>query len=149
MNYKYDLKIKGLVDLQKIARLFPTSGLQLEGIIITDVEVNGTLTDLEKGLYSELPARKPIDNYRRILQKSYVDKMITLMNLGTIVSTPGPIGGNIGSSIKNSDIPSIARGQLKGLQSLINSVISGTADKISKLHLQELSDRIRLAFNPK
>ena len=105
------------------------------------------LSDLEKGLFSELSARKPIDNYRRILQKSYVDKMIALMNLGTAVPAPGQF--SFGPSIKNSDVPSIARGQLKGLQGLINSAISGSVDKISKLHLQELSDRIRLAFNPK
>lgn len=50
-QYDYDLQIKGLVNLEKIAKLYPLQGIRLEGIIISDVETRGRLSDLEAGMY--------------------------------------------------------------------------------------------------
>ncbi|MBS1979257.1 MAG: AsmA family protein [Bacteroidetes bacterium] len=50
-QYDYDLQIKGLVNLEKIAKLYPLTGIRLEGIIISDVETKGRLSDLEAGMY--------------------------------------------------------------------------------------------------
>src|SRR6185436_1761775 len=36
--------------------------------------------DLKKGIWSELPGRKPIDIYRRSLQKSYVNMLTSLLS---------------------------------------------------------------------
>lgn len=108
------------------------------------------LSDVEKGLFSELASRKSIDMYRRLLQKSYVDKLAGMLN------PPAPSSQNIGgivltvtSSTSRSDIPAIVRGQLTSLRSQVNAAIPATTDRLSKLHLQDLSEKIKIALDPK
>ncbi len=49
----YDLKIKGLVDLEKMARIYPIPDIQLTGTINTDLETRGRLTEVEAGHYEK------------------------------------------------------------------------------------------------
>jgi AsmA protein len=53
-TYAYDLKIKGLVDLGKITKVYPVPGYQLTGMIDSDFETRGTLADLEAGKYDKV-----------------------------------------------------------------------------------------------
>ena len=109
------------------------------------------MDDLKKGIWSELPTRKPIDVYRRNLQKSYVERV------GAIVSPPSAPGGGGGIIIsfgpaidpKKSDILSIAKGNLRSLKAEIAAAIPLYTDKMSKLHLQDLNERIDRILNPR
>jgi len=110
------------------------------------------VTDLEKGLWKELGSTQAIDPFRRNLQKQYVEIMISLMNPSQPVIPPGLPRGLIllfGADIKNTDIPSIARGHLTALRIRILAAAVASTDKISKYHLQDLAERIRQAMNPK
>lgn len=111
------------------------------------------VTDLEKGLWKELfTPHQTIDPFRRNLQKQYVDIMISLMNPAQPTLPAGfPRGLNIlfGADIKNTDIPSIARGHLTVLRNRILTAAHASTDKISKYHLLDMAERIRQAFNPK
>ncbi len=111
------------------------------------------MDDVQKGLFSELKTKKPIESYRRRLQKSYVDKLADFINpapsTGFIISF-----GRTGSSlspvdISRTDIPSIARAQLMQLKTQIAASITATTDKMSKIHLIDLQQRIKEALNPK
>ena len=53
-NYAYDLKVKGKVDLEKITKIYPVSGMQLSGIIDSDIETRGKISDLENGRYDRI-----------------------------------------------------------------------------------------------
>ncbi len=110
------------------------------------------VTDLEKGLWKELGSSLPIDPYRRNLQKQYVDVLINLMN----PSQPAIPAGlprvlliYFGADIKNTDIPSIARAHLTALRNRILLTANISTDKISKYHLLDVAERIKLAMNPK
>jgi hypothetical protein len=110
------------------------------------------ITDLEKGLWKELASNQAIDPFRRNLQKQYVDIMISLMNPVQPSIPAGLPRGLIiffGADIKNTDIPSIARGHLTALRSRILVSAGASADKISKYHLQDVAERIRQALSPK
>ncbi len=110
------------------------------------------INDLERGLWKELSSPKAIDPFRRNLQKQYVDIMISLMNPAQPVIPAGlPRGLMIffGADIKNTDIPSIARGHLTALRSKILTASNLSTDKLSKYHLQDVAERIRQALNPK
>src|SRR5450432_1858778 len=110
------------------------------------------VTDLEKGLWKELGSTQAIDPFRRNLQKQYVEIMISLMNPSQPVIPPGLPRGLIllfGADIKNTDIPSIARGHLTALRIRILAAAVASTDKISKYHLQDLAERMRQAMNPK
>ena len=50
-NYKYDLKIDGTVDLEKMTKIYPVQGMNLKGIIESQIESHGQLSDIEAGRY--------------------------------------------------------------------------------------------------
>ena len=111
------------------------------------------ITDLENGLWKELGnPQKAIDPFRRSLQKQYVDILISLMNPSQPSLPAGFPRGLIiifGADIKNTDIPSIARGHLTVLRNRILTAAGQSTDLLSKYHLQDLAERIRQALNPK
>jgi hypothetical protein len=111
------------------------------------------VTDVEKGLWNELSIpQTAIDPFRRNLQKQYVDIMISLMNPTQPNLAAGLPRGLIilfGPEIKNTDIPSIARGHLTSLRNRIQTASGAFTDKISKYHLRDLQERIRQALTPK
>jgi hypothetical protein len=111
-------------------------------------QVNELLTDLKKGIWTELAGRKPIDIYRRNLQKSYVSSLIALLAPATTASVGG-ITITIGGSNDKSDIKSVVRAHLAALRAEITAAAAGTADQISKFHLQDVAKRIDNTLNPK
>ncbi|WP_276480130.1 zinc-dependent metalloprotease [Paraflavitalea pollutisoli] len=109
------------------------------------------MEDLKKAVWSELATRKPIDNYRRNLQKSYVER------LGAIVNPPAQ-GGSLGGFVisfgpvadpKKSDVMSVAKGILRQLKAEIAAAAPAYGDKMSRYHLQDLNDRISKILDPK
>ncbi len=109
------------------------------------------LNDVRKGIFTELPARKAIDAYRRQLQKSLVERLIGLVN------PPPPqtisFGGttltlNSGFS-KTSDGISLIKAQLRTLATEIRAAAAVYPDAASKNHLLDLQDRIKQALEPK
>jgi hypothetical protein len=109
-------------------------------------QVMELLNDLKKGIWSELPGRKPIDIYRRNLQKSYVQTLINL--LGTPATTSAA-GGTVTTSVDKTDIKSLVRAHLSTLRAEANAAATGTADLVSKYHLQDVVKRIERALDPR
>jgi hypothetical protein len=108
------------------------------------------LQEVQNDLFSELKTNKPIDEYRRALQRSYVKKLAGLMNPSEIVSTALVNRGGVSSvDVSRSDVPSIARAQLVELRSKVNAVAATASDKMSKIHLMDLSQKIKDVFDPK
>jgi hypothetical protein len=107
--------------------------------------------DIHNGLFSELKLKKPIDSYRRRLQKSYVDKLNILLNPASSAFTISFGGSTALSSvdISRTDIPSVARAQLLQLKTRVTNSIATTTDKMSKMHLLDLKERIKDALDPK
>lgn len=110
-------------------------------------QITELLNDLKKGIWTELPGRKPIDIYRRNLQKSYISILDNLLNPPKSTGS----GGNqsSGTSITDTDIPSVVKAHLSSLKAEVNAAAAGTADPMSKYHLQDISKRIDNVLNPK
>ncbi|HRI80316.1 MAG TPA: zinc-dependent metalloprotease, partial [Cyclobacteriaceae bacterium] len=119
--------------------------------------LDNLFTDMQRGIWSELPARQPIDNFRRNLQKVYVERMALLINPA---STNAPAQGGVGNPAiaspvspdadpKKSDVISLARGHLNELKNEITAAIPAYGDKMSKYHLQDVLARINNALEPK
>ena len=141
--------LNNLLDGQRLFKLAAASnrfGIATYGI-------DEMMDDVKKGVWSELSSKKPIDGYRRNLQKVYAEKLIDLITPSNISSgiiiVAFPRGFTPPPSIKNTDVTSVVRGQLRSLQSEIIATIPGTTDKLSKYHLQDVSDRIKKALDPK
>lgn len=115
--------------------------------------VNDLLGDLKQSIFTELAAKKPIDIYRRNLQKSYVERLGSILNPATPAGA-GVITITFGNAApvmdtKKTDILSYLKGHAKELKAAIDAAATGTADKASKYHLQDLSDRLRKMLDPK
>jgi AsmA protein len=54
VKMNYDLSIKGILDLDKITKVYPIEGIQLKGLVATDVESRGSILDLENQNYSNI-----------------------------------------------------------------------------------------------
>ncbi|MEO5564421.1 MAG: zinc-dependent metalloprotease [Chitinophagaceae bacterium] len=108
-------------------------------------------SDLKNGVWSELPARRKIEVYRRNLQKSYVDIVSGLLNprggSGTILIVLG--GGGGGGNVDKSDIKSLVRAHLTSLRAETRAAASGISDPMSRYHLLDVVARIDKALDPK
>jgi hypothetical protein len=116
-----------------------------EGNVYTVTEM---LTDLRKGIWSELATRQPIDIYRRNLQKAFVDRMAELINPPAPTSAAAAAFASQ-NSIENTDAISIAKAQLRTLAAEIKAALPGVTNATSRAHLMDVQDRIEQALDPK
>jgi len=116
--------------------------------------VDELMTDLRLGIFAELKSQASIDIFRRNLQKLYIDKVAALLNPGTAQVRSIPVGVTYGFktrvvNLNQTDLPSIARGQLLSLKDSLKVASAGTIDRLSKLHVLDLIARIDKALDPK
>ncbi|MEP7277599.1 MAG: zinc-dependent metalloprotease [Bacteroidota bacterium] len=109
------------------------------------------MSDLQKDIWSELYSKKPIDVYRRNLQKAFVEKFSSIANPGAPAA--GSFGGIVisfgGGDIKKTDIVSIAKGTLRNLRTDINTALPAMHDKMTRYHLLDMLERIQKILKPK
>ncbi|MCD6013185.1 MAG: zinc-dependent metalloprotease [Flavipsychrobacter sp.] len=114
--------------------------------------LDNMMGDVRKGIWSELSTKKPIDGYRRNLQKAHVEALINIINIAPSqpgLTSTGGFASMMNVNTKNTDVTSVARAELAALQTQVNAAIAGTSDKMSKYHLQDVSFRIKKALDPK
>ncbi|WP_158856065.1 zinc-dependent metalloprotease [Lunatibacter salilacus] len=132
--------LNGLLDWGRLGRVIENEALNGD-------EAYGLLTlmeDLRKGLWSELPGGRSIDVYRRSLQRAHIERLKYLLTENA-PSIPPALAARIGPAItaSQSDIRPAARAELNSLQRQISAAISRTADRSSKIHLEDCLARIR------
>jgi hypothetical protein len=104
------------------------------------------LNDVQAGVFSELTSKKAIDMYRRGLQKAYVERLNSILNPAT--PTGATISFGTATNVNRTDLPAIARAQLTKLRAQVAAAIPTTSDSMSKIHLQDLQERIKRALDP-
>ena len=149
------LKVIGDIQDRTLSRLLSAYTLSKIANAAADdgnaYQITELLGDLKKGIWSELASRKPIDAYRRNLQKSFVNTLVNLLSPPKVQTTSAGTGASISVSVANdkSDVTSVARGFLSSLRNEINVAAAASADSMTKYHLQDVSKRIDNALNPK
>ena len=92
------------------------------------------LGDLRSGIWSELDAAAvEINLYRRNLQRAHVEILGTHANRTDAAS----------------DLPALARGELKTLLAAIRTAAGKTKDRVTLLHLQDMEARIDRLLDPR
>ena len=114
-------------------------------------KITDLIGDVKRGVWTELSTKKPIDVYRRNLQKSYISVLNNLLNPApvTISFGGGGFGGPAPVNTDKSDIKSVVRAHLSALKGEIRAAAAGIADPMSKYHLQDILKRIDNSLNPK
>ena len=144
-----DATLSSLLAGDRMVRLLETSATSKDNYSVDEL-----ISDLNKGIFSELKGASSIDMYRRNIQKLYVDKLIELLKPGTASVRAVPVGVTYGFSTRRvnlaqTDLPSIARGQLNALKNELKMSSARMSDRMSKYHVQDLISRIGLALDPK
>lgn len=99
--------------------------------------------DMRKGLFSELSSGTVINTYRRNLQRAFVARLEFMMNNEANAFQARQV--NIGQS----DIRPVIKAELKALQRDIDGAMSKYSDRASRVHLDDLKDRIADILDPK
>jgi len=109
------------------------------------------ISDLRKGIWSELYHHKKIDTYRRNLQRAYIDRLGFLLN-----DAKNPKKIDYGRYLKQtlinvnqSDIKPVVRGELKHIKRDVKRAITTASNTITRYHLQDIVYRINKYLNPK
>lgn len=95
--------------------------------------VSTMMSDIRKGVWSEIYSRKSIDTYRRNLQRAHIDRLGSLMKNGENIS----------------DIKAYVRGELGRINSDVKKAIPSAPNTITRYHLQDIVERIDAILNPK
>ena len=135
-----DGTLSSLLSLDRMARLMETSSMNKANYSIDEL-----MSDLKRGIFSELRTNTAIDVYRRNLQKAFVSKLIDAISLDK--SATANFNGKTIIMV-NTDLPSIARGHLIELRSQLKAANASVTDRLSKFHIADLVARIDKALNP-
>ena len=123
--------LSGLLDGAKFARLVEQEAMDgAKAYRPADF-----LNDLRKGVWSELDSSTvKIDAYRRNVQRSYLTVVADKLN---------------SSPVASGDQRPYLRGELRTLQSAVTAAMAKTADRPTKLHLEDVKDQIAKTLDPK
>jgi hypothetical protein len=93
------------------------------------------LADVRKGIWREVydGTTSHIDAYRRNLQRAYVETLATRIN---------------GAQAANNDARAFFRGELKTLDSDLQTALNRTADRATRLHIEDVKSQIARALDP-
>ena len=93
------------------------------------------LGDLRRGIWSEAYAEKSVkvDAYRRNLQRAYVETLAERVN---------------GRQAASDDARAFFRGELKTLDGELRAALARTADRPTRLHLEDVRTQIARALDP-
>lgn len=85
------------------------------------------LGDVGGAIWSELPEGRPVDSFRRNLQRAWVDRMGALLE---------------DEDAQNTDIAPMARGHLRETRNAAREAGERTGDRATRLHLEDVVVRI-------
>ena len=121
--------LRTLLNAKTLKRMMDAQVIQENNFAAIDM-----VAALRKGIFSETYTTKNVDIYRRNLQKSFIAAMKRLMD---------------DTSIKNTDISSIVRGELTTLKYQLNSASKRAINKITKYHYKDAAVMIKAVIDPK
>ncbi len=135
--------LKNIISLGKMQRLIEAQTYNGdEAYALTDM-----MSDLRKGVWSELNTGKKIDTYRRNLQRAHIDRLTEMM------TAENQSGRSRSSYVKatavntsQSDIRAVVRAELKSLQQSLRNARG--ADEMSRIHIADAIERIDMVLNP-
>jgi len=139
--------LNSILDFGRVGRMLENEALN-NSKAYTTIDM---MADLRNGLFSELRSIRKIDIYRRNLQRAYVERLETLMTKEQAI-IPRAFARFISRTnidASQSDIRAIVRSELKDLKRTLQSNTGRMKDKISRIHLIDLIERIDLILDPK
>ena len=137
--------LKNLLSLGKMARLIENETLNgSEAFKLIDLT-----TALRNSIWKELKRGQKIDTYRRNLQRAHIDRLAYLITAGNQSKRLG--SDYVKSTAVNtsqSDIIAVTRFELNELKHMTKQGLIITPDAVTRIHLQDIVERIEAVLNP-
>jgi hypothetical protein len=139
--------LNNVLSLGKMARLIEhETAMGSKAYTLTQM-----MSELRRGIWSEIYNGGAIDTYRRNLQKGHIDRLAYLMTADSQRKLPS-YGGYQKSTAVNtsqSDIRSVVRGELVTLRAQLRNGLANAANTMSRYHIQDAIARINDILDPK
>ena len=138
--------LAALVSNDRMVRMIELDALPTTGDRYT---LPTMLTELRRGLWSEIYAGKSIDAYRRRLQRVYLEAMAAKIN----PAAPNPALAAFGlagpSTRALADFRGLLRAEMTDLSRELTTAMGRTSDRATHAHLEDARDQIRKMLDPK
>nr|WP_321225228.1 zinc-dependent metalloprotease [uncultured Psychroserpens sp.] len=134
--------LRNIISLGKMQRLTEAHTYDSNAYSLPEM-----MSDLRKGIWSELRTGRKIDTYRRNLQRAHIDRlgeMMTAENQSGRTFSPYVKATAVNTS--QSDIRAVVRAELKSLRSQLRAARGG--DTLSRMHIADALERIDAILNP-
>ena len=135
-----------VVSNDRMARMVELDALPTNGDRYT---LPTMLTELRRGVWSEIYAGKSIDAYRRRLQRGYLEAMASKINPAPAPALPPGFGFNALSPRAVADFRGLLRAEMIDLSRELAAASTRTSDRTSRAHLDDARDQIRKMLDPK
>lgn len=131
-----------LVNNTKLQRL-----VEIEATATNRAEVYSLgemLTDLRRGLWSEVYAGKAIDAYRRRLQNTYLEAMASKIKPAPANPQEAQLAALFGMSVAQPrDFRALLKDEMRTLDRELAGAMGRMSDRTSRAHLQDARDQIK------
>ncbi len=139
--------INGVFNEDRLQRMIETAITNKNVYTVSDL-----FRDMQAAVWSDVAGSKEIDVYRRGLQKLYIEKLTSMFSSPAGASNTVAVFGTVIPAridSKKSDVLSFVRSHLKTMKSVISSAAGRRGNTVTKMHLEDLADRIEKTLNPK
>ena len=111
--------------------------------------IGNLLGDLRRGLFSEAAAGRATDEYRRNVQRAYVDQLERLVSTNLVPTVPPSVPPQFRPPPRPADARSLARAELVDLDAQLRAGGLRTTDRATRAHYADLRARIDQVLNPR
>ena len=102
------------------------------------------LTDLRKGLWSEIYSGQTIDAYRRRLQATYLEAMASKIKPPAPNPQEAALAAAFGQALVNTrDFRPLLKDEMRTLDRELAAAVGRTSDRTSRAHLMDARDQIK------
>jgi hypothetical protein len=143
--------LNNLLDPRRMQRLTESAAAAPGSYTLGDL-----FSDVHRAVWSELSGAHPVvDNFRRNLQRGWLDRMQFLMttDVPPPMIRPGstftPPPGFVNVTMSESDIRAYARGELTDVRTQARAALLRTTNRDTRLHLNDVLARVEDILNPR
>lgn len=102
-DLKYRISAKGMVDFEKVTRLFPLEGMKLSGKMKADVQASGQMSDVKASRYDKLPTSGSAELNNFVYKASHLNQTVNIARASLQFSPAELTLSNMEMKVGNSD----------------------------------------------
>ena len=131
--------LNNILEPRRLQRLIESEAMDAEAYGLAQL-----FGDVHQAVWSELGRGSVVDEYRRNLQRGYIERMEYLMTqeLAPISAATAAFVTLTSVDISQSDIPAFARGDLEDVRREASAALPRVRDRATRLHLRDVIARI-------